>query len=281
MIRPRKTLFCLAGVLSLAMAGIAQAQEVADRIWSGGPVLTMNDDAMLAEAVAEKDGRIIAVGPTDAVMQHRGNGTQVFDLGGRAMVPGFVDSHGHVVLGGLQALSANLLAPPDGLVLDVDGLVTTLQAWTEENRQAVEAVNLIVGFGYDPAQLAEQRHPTAEDLDKVSADIPVYIVHQSGHIGVTNSAGLEALGLNADSDEVPGGVIRRKPDGAPDGVLEGNVHFAALGRFLGSLGEEGFLEFGRAGNQALGELWIHHRPGRPGDACGRRRAEQAFGDGRT
>ncbi len=253
MSRAKKLITGLA-IAWLAFASPVSAQQVADRIWSGGPILTMNDSAMRAEAVAEKDGLILAVGSIDTVNAHRGEATEIIDLNGRTMLPGFVDSHGHVVMGGLQALSANLLAPPDGLVRDVDGLVATLQEWTEANRAAVDAVNLIVGFGYDPAQLAEQRHPTAADLDQVSMDIPVYIVHQSGHIGATNSRGLEVLDLTAESEEVPGGVIRRKADGSPDGVLEGNVHFAALGQLLGSLGAEGFLEFGRAGSK----LWARY-----------------------
>ncbi|WP_208988227.1 amidohydrolase [Labrenzia sp. VG12] len=214
----------------------------------------MNDAAMTVDAVAEKDGRILAVGSSDHVMMHKGDGTEVIDLKGRAMVPGFIDSHGHVVMGGLQALSANLLAPPDGTVQDIAGLVDELKLWTEENRSTVEAVNLIVGFGYDPAQLAEQRHPTREDLDKVSTEFPIYIVHQSGHIGVTNSRGLEFLGLNANSEDVPGGVIRRGPANEPDGVLEGNIHFSSLGRLFGNLGQKGFLELGRAGTK----LWASY-----------------------
>ena len=97
----------------LGMLGMyASAQETADRIWSGGPILTMNDAAMKAEAVAEKGGRIIAVGTAADVMKHKGPQTKMIDLAGRAMLPGFVDAHGHVMGGGIQALSANMLAPP-------------------------------------------------------------------------------------------------------------------------------------------------------------------------
>ena len=241
-------------LMAFANASPVSAQEIADRIWMGGPVHTMNDAAMTVEAVAEKGGRVLAAGSSDTVMIHKGDGTEVIDLNGRAMVPGFIDSHGHVVMGGIQALSANLLAPPDGTVQDIASLVDELKLWTEENRSTVEAVNLIVGFGYDPAQLAEQRHPTREDLDKVSTEFPVYIVHQSGHIGVTNSRGLEFLGLNANSEEVPGGVIRRGPANEPDGVLEGNIHFSSLGRLFGNLGQKGFLELGRAGTK----LWASY-----------------------
>ena len=175
-------------VAFLALLGVvpAAAQEIADRIWHGGTILTMNDAAMRAEAVAGKDGRIIAVGTADVVMAHRGEGTEVIDLGGRAMVPGFVDSHGHVVMGGLQGLSANLLAPPDGDVTDIASLQQVLRQWMAANREAVEKFNLIVGFGYDSTTLAEHRHPTRDDLDAVATDIPIYVVHQSGYFGAAN-----------------------------------------------------------------------------------------------
>jgi len=100
-------------LIPVAVASAARAQT-ADRIWSGGVVLTMNDAAMRAEAVAEKDGRIIAVGSRADVMKLRGAGTALVDLGGRTLIPGFFDAHGHIFVGGIQALSANLLAPPDG-----------------------------------------------------------------------------------------------------------------------------------------------------------------------
>lgn len=103
---------------SVAMAGLvaaapsAFAAEPADVIYTGGPILTMDDDMARAEAVAVRAGRIVAVGPAADVMALKGDGTRIVDLGGRAMLPGFVDPHGHVVLGGLQAMSANMLPPP-------------------------------------------------------------------------------------------------------------------------------------------------------------------------
>ncbi len=232
-----------------ANTGLAAAQEIADRIWSGGSILTMNDAGMNADAVAEKDGRIIAVGTTDEVMAHRGDNTEIIDLGGRTMLPGFVDSHGHVILGGLQALSANLLAPPDGEVTDIASLQQTLRDWMQENAATVEAANLVVGFGYDESQLAELRAPNRDDLDAISTEVPIYLVHQSGHFGAANSKALEVGGITAESKAPPGGVIRRRQgSNEPDGVLEENAHFAVLGKLLSGIGHEGFKEFARAGS---------------------------------
>ena len=236
-------------LLALALSGCGTGTpEVADTIYSGGPILTIDDDQPIVEAVAVRDGRILAVGDTDNVLAHRGDSTEIFDLAGRTMLPGFVDSHGHVVMGGLQALSANLLAPPDGEVTDIASLKASLSAWAEENSDFVDEANLIIGFGYDNAQLSELRHPTRHELDEVSVDIPIVIVHQSGHLGVANSAALELAGIDASSEAPQGGVIRKDDNGEPDGVLEEYAFFTVLVPLLGELGQEGIEAFARAGS---------------------------------
>ncbi|WP_077400674.1 amidohydrolase [Microbulbifer agarilyticus] len=225
--------------------------KTADTIYTGGPILTMDDKQPKADAVAVKDGRIIAVGRLADLEKYKGTNTKEFDLNGRAMVPGFVDSHGHVVFGGLQALSANLLSPPDGKVTDIASLKSTLSQWAKDNADAVAATKMIIGFGYDNAQLKELRHPTREDLDEVSQDIPVLIVHQSGHLGVANSKALEMAGINKDSKAPAGGVIQRDDSGEPNGVLEEYAFFSVFVPLLGQLGDEGLVTFARAGSN----LW--------------------------
>ncbi len=240
--------------VAILLAGSAAAQDVADRIYTGGPILTMEDGQPRVEAVAVKDGRILAAGPLSELALLRGEATEVFDLEGRAMVPGFVDSHGHVVMGGLQAMAANLLAPPDGEVTDIASLQERLRSWAEGNRAFVEGAGMIIGFGYDNAQLAELRHPTRQDLDAVSTEYPVMIVHQSGHLGVANSKALEMAGIDASRENPEGGVIRRDSTGAPDGVLEEYAFFEALIPLLGGLGPEGLAAFAKAGS----ELWASY-----------------------
>ena len=239
----------LAGAL-LASNG-SHAQAIADTIYSGGPILTINDEQPVAEAVAVANGRIIAVGTQEDMAAHRSGKTRQFDLGGRAMLPGFVDSHGHVVFGGIQAMSANLLAPPDGAVTDIASLQSTLNAWAAANSETLDKLNMIVGFGYDNAQLAELRHPTRQDLDIVSKDIPVVVMHQSGHIGVANSKALELAGIDAASEAPAGGVIRRDANGEPNGVLEEYAFFSVFVPLLNGLGPDGLLAFARAGS----DLW--------------------------
>ncbi len=237
-------------LLALTLVGCStDTREVADTIYSGGPILTIDDTQSNVEAVAVRNGRILAVGDMDSVSAYRGDSTEVFDLAGRTMLPGFVDSHGHIVIGGVQALSANLLAPPDGEVTDIASLKATLSAWADDNSDVVEQVNMIIGFGYDNSQLAELRHPTRQDLDEVSAEIPIVIVHQSGHLGVANSAALQLAGIDASSDDPTGGVIRKDENGEPNGVLEEYAFFGVVIPLLGELGAEGLEAFARAGSQ--------------------------------
>ncbi len=242
----------IAVVFSLLLVSSCALAQSADRIWSGGTILTMNDGAMRAEAIAERDGRIVAVGTESEVMELRGQDTRLIDLEGRTLLPGFVDAHGHVVMGGLQALSANLLAPPDGEVVDIASLQETLRDWLAANEEAVRKTRLVVGFGYDNAQLKELRHPTRDDLDAVSREYPVLIIHQSGHLAALNSKALEIAGISAASSNPEGGVIRRRPGSQePNGVLEELAMFSALLKILPVIGPEGFKAFARAGS----ELW--------------------------
>ncbi|MCO8121509.1 amidohydrolase [Stieleria sp. TO1_6] len=195
----------------------------------------MNDTQPTAEAVAVKDGKILAVGTMDEVLETRGDATKLIDLGGKTMLPGFIDSHGHTYMVGIQASTANVLPPPDGNGSDIPSIQTLLSDWAENNQEAVKKVGWIAGFGYDDSQLAEKRHPAKEDLDKVSTELPVLIIHQSGHLGVANSKALELAGIDASTENPNGGVFRRKEGtNEPNGVCEEYAFFMLVGKLVGT-----------------------------------------------
>lgn len=228
----------------------AFAAEVADIIYSGGSILTMDDAAPRAEAVAVKGGRIVAVGAAADVMKLKGDSTKLVDLGGRTMLPGFVDGHGHVTIGGLQALSASLLPPPDGSVASIADLQKAFQDYAAANANLIKDAKIIVGFGYDNAQLKELRHPTKEELDAVSTEYPVLAIHQSGHIAVLNSKGLEIVGYSAATPNPAGGVIVRMPGSQePSGVLEETAWFGNVVKLLGGIGPTGVAALVKAGQE--------------------------------
>jgi predicted amidohydrolase YtcJ len=172
----------------------------------------------------------------------------LIDLQGRALLPGFVDPHGHVVMVGLQALAANLLPAPDGEGADIAALQRILRDWTGKNGRIVERYGVIIGFGYDDSQLKEQRHPTRADLDAVSAEVPILVVHQSGHIGAMNGKALAKAGVTAETADPPGGVFRREADGkTPNGVCEEAAFFGAAAKIMSGLDEAAYLGMIKAG----------------------------------
>ena len=210
---------------------VSLGAETADTIYLNGTILTINDALPTAEAVAVKDGKILAVGPEVEVLKTVGESTKKINLAGKTMLPGFVDSHGHTYIIGLQATTANLLPPPDGAGKDIASLQALLIDWAANNEAAVNKVGWIAGFGYDDSQLTEQRHPTRDDLDKVSKDLPVIIIHQSGHLGVANSKALDIAGVTAETKDPKGGAFRRKEGSQePNGVLEEYAFFYLLSK---------------------------------------------------
>ena len=214
--------------LLLALGAACAAPRASDTLYLGGPILTMTDEHPEAEALLVRDGRIVAVGARAEVEAQAGERVRRVDLAGRTLVPGFVDSHGHASMVGLQAVSANLLPPPDGEGRSLAELQELLRAHVARAPFVAEH-GLVIGYNYDDSQLAEQRHPTRHDLDAVTTELPVIAVHQSGHLAVLNTLALERAGIDASTPDPEGGLIRREADGrTPDGVLEENAMFAAL-----------------------------------------------------
>jgi predicted amidohydrolase YtcJ len=210
----------------------AAAQDIADTIFVNANVITMNEAQPRAEALAIKDGKILAVGSQGQMAVHEGDETVVRDLEGNTVTPGFIDGHGHMGMVGMAAFAADLLPPPDGKVTSIAELQQTLKTWMSGS-EVPEKYGIVFGNGYDDSQLEEQRHPTRDDLDAVTTDYPVVVLHQSGHLSAVNSKALEALGMAASTPNPPGGVIRRKQgSNEPNGVLEENASFEALGKLI-------------------------------------------------
>jgi predicted amidohydrolase YtcJ len=236
----------MAGLLTGLVAGCASSPDralapapvvVADTIFAGGDIVTVNDAQPTAEAVAVKDGRILAVGTRAEIERtHRGATTKTVDLASKTLVPGFIDGHAHAQQFGTQAVGANLLAPPDGTVNTVGDLVEKLKTFAEG--PDVGLTGWIFGMGYDDALLG--RHPTREDLDRVSTTVPVMATHISGHFAAVNTLGLKMIGYDASTPNPEGGVIRREADGkTPNGVLEELAAMPYMVKFLAPKTQEG------------------------------------------
>ena len=214
----------LVGCATKASAPVAAA----DSIYLGGSILTMNDAQPSAEAVAVRAGRITAVGSRAELLKLQGANTRVVDLQGKTLLPGFVDPHSHISVVGLQAISANMLPPPDGNNASIAQLQETLRQYMQTSPEP-QKLGIVLGFGYDDSQLKEQRHPTREELDAVSSTLPIMIIHQSSHLAVLNTPALKQAGITASSVNPQGGVIGRKAGSQePNGLLEESAFFAVV-----------------------------------------------------
>lgn len=216
--------------LLACVVGCSQTDESrsADSVYINGNVITLDEQESVVSGLAVADGRIIAVGTSEKVLTMVDDSTLVIDLQRNTLVPGFVDGHSHLSGVAIQAITANLLPPPDGPGSDIASLQKSLREFMKTS-EMVKIHNVLIGFNYDDSQLAEKRHPTRQDLDAVSTDMPIMITHQSGHLGVYNTKALEMFGVTADSEDPPGGIIVREEDGrTPNGVLEENAHFQLL-----------------------------------------------------
>ena len=188
-------------------------------LYVNGVVITMDASNTVAGAVLVRAGQIEAVGSSEDLVSRIDDDTVVVDLRGRALMPGFIDAHGHFPGSGQTVFSVDLNSPPIGRVTDMEGLLGSLSAFAMQRRDG-----WVVGHGYDDTLLAEKRHPTRDDLDRISTSRPVAIVHVSGHLAVVNTVGLDILGIDESTPDPLGGVIVRDPlsaDGRrPNGVLE-------------------------------------------------------------
>ena len=221
--------------LAAAICGAAMTAQAAaspdvspDVIYVGAHILTMEEKG--ATAVAVRGDRIVAVGDRATLLRSKGKGTRVVALNDQALLPGFIDAHGHITGQAAQVRMVALAPPPVGAVTSVASVQEAVRTYIRDKH--IAPGQWVVGFGYDDSQLAEQRHPTRADLDAVSTDIPIYLIHTSAHLGVVNTAALRTLKIDAATADPPGGAIRRVAGSRePDGVLEESANtqvYAAL-----------------------------------------------------
>ncbi|MBC2838575.1 amidohydrolase [Robiginitalea sp. SC105] len=220
--KTRCLLLILPCLMVLAACGDSQGDEAVSqaKVYYGGDILTMKGDTpTYAEALVERDGQIVFVGEAGEAMEVAGKGHEMVSLEGRTLLPGFIDGHAHFTSFAGQAIGAQLLPPPDAGARDIPTIIQLLREWnTPENRKLT---GWIFGTGFDDSVLEEKRFPTRDDLDQVTTEFPIMIIHISGHFAAVNSKGLEVLGITAETPDPEGGIIRREPGSMePNGVLE-------------------------------------------------------------
>ena len=176
-----------------------------------GRIATQDGRRSFATAVAIKDGRFLTVGSDQEILAYRGATTQVIDVGGRTVIPGLNDSHLHIIRGGLNY---NLELRWDG----VPSLADALRMLREQARRTPPPQWVRVVGGWTEFQFAERRMPTLEEINAVSPDTPVFVLHLYDR-AILNGAALRACGYTKDTPDPPGGEIQRDQQGHPTGLL--------------------------------------------------------------
>jgi len=211
-------LYSLIEICLLVIFSTAHIYGQSPTLYFNGDIITMEGDKpQYAEALVQEDGKIAFVGSLAEAEKQFAQATRM-NLKGKTLLPGFIDGHAHFDNFGIQAIGAPILPPPDAGAKDIPTLINILKEWnTPENRALT---GWIFGVGFDDSVLEEKRFPTKHDLDKVSTEFPIMIIHISGHFAVVNSKALEILGIDADTPDPEGGIIRREGNNEPNGVLE-------------------------------------------------------------
>ena len=211
------SLLCIAAMLA---SGCSQQPSVPDMVLKNGKIVTMDDAIPEAQAIAIAGDRIVAVGSDAKIEAMVGDNTEVIDLQGKLVIPGFIEGHGHSM--GLGRAK---------MVLDL----TQVHSWQEivdmvaAAAQNAEPGTWIFGRGWHqekwdsmPSKLVDSV-PTHESLSAVSPDNPVYLTHASGHASFANAKALSEAGIDSDTPDPDGGTIVRDAVGNASGLLRENA----------------------------------------------------------
>jgi predicted amidohydrolase YtcJ len=195
---------------ALTAAQSTSAENSADLILINGKIITVDAKDSVAQALAIRNGKIVAVGSNEQIRKLAPKDAQVIDLHSRTATPGLIDSHCHFdetdKIYGIELSNIKQIADAVELV-----------------RQKVASSKpgeWIQGSGWDEGKLSDKRYITAADLDKVSPDNAVWLTHTTGHYGVANSFALRLAKISNDTKDPAGGTIDRDPSGHPTGVLK-------------------------------------------------------------
>jgi len=206
--------FLFTALIAIAAPAFAQSDGdeagSADTVILGGLIYTGMEETPTAEAVAVLDGYILSVGAEEDVLYMADEATEIIDLRGAVMFPGFTDAHVHINGVGQRELTLNL----EGSESLAD-MLDQVAAWAADTQPD----GVIVGRGWIETHWPEGRMPTRADLDAVIDDRPVMLTRADGHALVANSAALDAAGIDADTPDPSGGRIERDEAGEATGIL--------------------------------------------------------------
>jgi predicted amidohydrolase YtcJ len=192
-----------------ALMSSASSTNAADAIFVNGDIYTQASPAR-AQAMAVRDGRIVAIGTNDDIRKMKGGHTQVVDLGGHFVMPGFNDAHCHLQSAGFEQMNVNLVGAKS---------LAEMQQRIADRAKTAAAGDWIIGDGWDHTLWQSQNLPTRQEMDAVTNGHPAIFVRVDGHIAVANSAALQAAGITAKTAPPQGGAIDHDAQGQPTGII--------------------------------------------------------------
>jgi len=184
------------------------------QLYFGGEIYTVDEVQPTADAVAVRDGKIIAVGSKEQCESALGGEYESIDLRGAAMLPGFIDTHMHPVVLTFFDMNVDLRN-----ATSVEEIKQALRAAAESD----STENWIVGLQFDEQNLRDPRLLNRHDLDEACPDRPALVIKHDGHMVILNTKAIEASGISADTPDPEGGVIDREDDGYPAGPFRENA----------------------------------------------------------
>jgi predicted amidohydrolase YtcJ len=214
-------------IMIMASACKVNPEKAADVIFMNGQILTMEGNTpSYVEAVAVKDGKIVFTGKAKGIKKWKGDVTKLVDLNDRTLMPGFVDSHSHLATIVSLWRSVNLAPFPAGKIRSLEEILQKLKA------EAVKHPGrFIFATGYDETSFSsgDKRHPTRDELDAISSDVPIVLLHRTLHMGVANSKALEMAGISDRNVTNPvGGKFLKDEKGHLNGIFEERAVFSIL-----------------------------------------------------
>ena len=205
----RASILALLTLSTLVSCSQEAARPAAETVLVSGQIHTIDADRRTVQAMALADGKIIAVGSNDDMLPFIADATEVIDLGGKLVLPGFIDSHAHAVSATKQLYEVNL----NNLHSAAE-----IQAALREFRAVHPDAGMIKGRGWSNADFGPGG-PDKKIIDAVISDIPVSLIDDSGHAGWVNSKAFELAGVDATTPEPDDGVVERYASGEPSGTL--------------------------------------------------------------
>jgi predicted amidohydrolase YtcJ len=208
--------------LELSSSNIDRMEGTMEKIFKNGNILTMDATAPRAEAMAVQFGRVYRLGKTSEIETLGDESTQVVDLKGMTVLPGFIDSHNHFCLYAMLTDQADCRRAAG--CVKAEDVVEALRAKAAKTPPG----NWVMGWGYAPYLLDDKKDLTREDLDRATEDHPICLVHVSIHGAVVNGPALKALGFDRTTSDPPGGVIHKDSEGNPNGILSESAFMGPL-----------------------------------------------------